>query len=96
MHVRWSLLIDIVREFLLFFSVNTHVHADHITGSGRLKTLVPQCRSVISKTSGAKADIYIEDGERIEIGDETQPLTIECRSTPGHTNGSEMRNSLMI
>lgn len=82
--------------FFLLFSVNTHVHADHITGSGRLKSLVPQCRSVISKMSGAKADIYIEDGEKIQIGDEKQPLTIECRSTPGHTNGTKTRNLLMI
>lgn len=78
------------------FSVNTHIHADHITGSGRLKSFIPQCRSVLSKVSGGKADIYIEDGEKIEIGDKNQPLTIECRSTPGHTNGSEIRNLLMI
>ena len=67
--------------------MNTHVHADHITGTGRLKTLLPDCRSMISKSSGAKADIYLEHGDQIEIGDENQPLTIECRSTPGHTNG---------
>ncbi len=52
-----------------------------------MKTLLPDCRSVISKVSGAKADIYIEDGDKIEIGDKNQPLTLECRSTPGHTNG---------
>jgi len=73
--------------FLSFFLVNTHVHADHITGSGRLKTLLPNCQSMISKASGAKADIYIEDGDKIEIGDKNQRLVIECRSTPGHTNG---------
>ena len=72
------------------------MHADHITGSGRLKSLVPECRSVISKVSGAKADIYVEDGEKIEIGNKQQPLTIECRSTPGHTSGSEIRNFLII
>jgi glyoxylase-like metal-dependent hydrolase (beta-lactamase superfamily II) len=42
---------------------------------------------MISKASGAKADIYLNDGDKIEIGDKNQRLTIECRSTPGHTNG---------
>ena len=52
--------------------------------------MLPGCRSVISKASGAKADIYIEDGDEIEIGDKNdkdERLTLECRSTPGHTNG---------
>ena len=67
--------------------VNTHVHADHITGSGRLKTLLPDCRSVISRTSGARADIHIDDGAEIEIGDRSERVRLECRSTPGHTDG---------
>ncbi len=52
-----------------------------------MKTLLPECRSIISKASGAKADIYVEDGDKIEIGDKNQRLILECRSTPGHTNG---------
>ena len=70
--------------------VNTHIHADHITGSGRLKALVPECRSAISEASGAKADIYMKDGDEIEIGDKDQGIRLECRSTPGgHTNGRQ-------
>jgi sulfur dioxygenase len=87
---------EIILSFFLLFSVNTHVHADHITGTGRLKTLLPECRSVISKASGAKADIYIEDGDKIEIGDANQRLTLECRSTPGHTNGRSKRNFFLF
>lgn len=72
----------------LFILVNTHVHADHITGSGRLKTLVPGCKSAISRVSGAKADIFLDDGQKLQIGDKSDPLIIECRSTPGHTDGT--------
>ncbi|CAF3488625.1 unnamed protein product [Rotaria sp. Silwood1] len=72
----------------LRYAVNTHVHADHITGSGKLKILFPGCKSILSIESGAKADIYVKDGEFIKIGESDKtPLTLECRATPGHTNG---------
>ena len=69
----------------LFFSfeVNTHLHADHITGTGLLKKLIPTCRSMISKASGAKADLVVEPGDKIKFGKHE----LEVRSTPGHTNG---------
>ncbi|CAF1019842.1 unnamed protein product [Adineta steineri] len=72
----------------LRYALNTHIHADHITGSGKLKTLFPGCQSIISNVSGAKADIYIKDGDLIKIGESGKtPIILECRSTPGHTNG---------
>ena len=63
--------------------MNTHVHADHITGSGKLKGLVPGSKSMLSGDSGAKADIYLDQGEKINIGE----IELEARKTPGHTNG---------
>jgi glyoxylase-like metal-dependent hydrolase (beta-lactamase superfamily II) len=48
--------------------LNTHVHADHITGSGKLKSLVPGLQSVVSKASGAVADILVNDGDKVEFG----------------------------
>ncbi|PIK36964.1 putative persulfide dioxygenase ETHE1, mitochondrial [Apostichopus japonicus] len=63
--------------------VNTHCHADHITSSGELKKKLPTCRSIISKASGAQADIYVKDGDAIEFGN----LAIHVAATPGHTNG---------
>ncbi|KAK2568353.1 Persulfide dioxygenase ETHE1-like protein [Acropora cervicornis] len=39
----------------LIYAMNTHVHADHVTGTGILKNLT-NCKSVIAKISGAKAD----------------------------------------
>lgn len=67
----------------LMYVMNTHVHADHITGTGLLKKLVPGCKSLISKMSGAKADVHVEHGDIIEFGSHK----LEVRSTPGHTNG---------
>ncbi|XP_028395203.1 persulfide dioxygenase ETHE1, mitochondrial-like [Dendronephthya gigantea] len=67
----------------LQYAVNTHVHADHITGTGWLKALFPTCQSVLSKVAGGQADILFEDGHIIEFGDHA----LECRLTPGHTNG---------
>ncbi|XP_076438465.1 persulfide dioxygenase ETHE1, mitochondrial-like [Babylonia areolata] len=77
--------VALVRELGLDlkFAVNTHVHADHVTGSGEIKKRVAGCRSVIARVSGAKADVLIEEGSSIPFG----AFSLECYSTPGHTNG---------
>ncbi|XP_038068694.1 persulfide dioxygenase ETHE1, mitochondrial-like [Patiria miniata] len=67
----------------LKFAVNTHCHADHITGTGELKKRFPSCKSMISKDSGAKADVYIKEGDRVVFGNKE----LNVLSTPGHTNG---------
>ncbi|XP_060530560.1 persulfide dioxygenase ETHE1, mitochondrial [Cylas formicarius] len=66
----------------LKFAINTHMHADHITGTGYLKAL-SGCKSVISKASGAQADILIDESDIIQFGDHI----LKVFSTPGHTNG---------
>lgn len=67
----------------LVFGVNTHAHADHITGTYMLKKKVPHVKSVIAMSSGAKADLHIAAGDRIAFGHRY----VSARSTPGHTNG---------
>ncbi|XP_020105255.1 persulfide dioxygenase ETHE1 homolog, mitochondrial [Ananas comosus] len=67
----------------LIYAMNTHVHADHVTGTGIIKGKVPGVKSVISKTSSAKADHFVEHGDKICFGD----LFLEVRATPGHTLG---------
>lgn len=67
----------------LIYAMNTHVHADHVTGTGLIKTKVPGVKSVISKASGSKADVFLEPGDKVSFGN----LFLEVRATPGHTKG---------
>ncbi|WVZ00178.1 hypothetical protein V8G54_026247 [Vigna mungo] len=67
----------------LVYALNTHVHADHVTGTGLIKRKVSGVKSVISKASGATADLYVEPGDKVHFGD----LFLEVRATPGHTKG---------
>ncbi|KAJ0044381.1 hypothetical protein Pint_04887 [Pistacia integerrima] len=67
----------------LVYAMNTHVHADHVTGTGLIKSKLPGVKSIISKASGSKADVLVEPGENIRFGD----LFLEVRATPGHTLG---------
>lgn len=67
----------------LLYAVNTHCHADHITGTGVLRSLLPGCQSVISRLSGAQADLHIGEGDSIRFG----RFALETRASPGHTPG---------
>lgn len=67
----------------LKYVLNTHVHADHVTGSGKLKAAVPGLLSVISEASGGVADVRVAHQDKVEFGN----LTLVVRSTPGHTPG---------
>ncbi|KAL4657618.1 persulfide dioxygenase ETHE1, mitochondrial [Arapaima gigas] len=64
-------------------AVNTHCHADHITGTGLLKKKLYGTKSAISRHSGAKADIMLSDGDSITFGKHC----LNVRNTPGHTDG---------
>lgn len=67
----------------LVYGINTHAHADHITGTYLLKQNVNGLKSVIAQASGAKADLHVQPGDRIVFG----RRFLEVRSTPGHTDG---------
>eukprot|EP01018_Ginkgo_biloba_P025301 Gb_32128 [translate_table: standard] len=67
----------------LIYAMNTHVHADHVTGTGLIKGKMSGVKSVISEASKAKADVLVSTGDKIYIGN----LFLEVRPTPGHTQG---------
>jgi sulfur dioxygenase len=67
----------------LLWTLETHVHADHITGAWLHKEHLGS-RIAISEASSAKgADRLLRHGERIEFG----RRALETRATPGHTAG---------
>ena len=67
----------------LRYCLETHIHADHITGAGKLRqqtgcqVLVPQ------NTAARSADHSLADGETLSLG----AVRIEAIATPGHTSG---------
>jgi glyoxylase-like metal-dependent hydrolase (beta-lactamase superfamily II)/rhodanese-related sulfurtransferase len=70
-------------DLRLLYSLETHVHADHVTGAWMLKHRVGS-QIALSAASGADgADRYLEHGEKIDFGDHY----LEARATPGHTSG---------
>jgi len=67
----------------LMWTLDTHVHADHVTGAWLLKQRLGS-RIALAAASGASgADRPLQDGDRVEFG----KRTLEVRSTPGHTSG---------
>ena len=68
----------------LVLAVNTHCHADHITGTGEIKKrLGAQVKSGISAAAGAKADLLFAPYETIRFGSHS----LKVLPTPGHTAG---------
>lgn len=67
----------------LAYTMDTHVHADHVTAAAVLRDRTGS-KSVVQKDAGAAcADVLVADGDTISVGD----LAIEVRHTPGHTTG---------
>ncbi|MDH4120284.1 MAG: MBL fold metallo-hydrolase [Deltaproteobacteria bacterium] len=91
-----AVLIDPVREkvdrdlgllkalgLTLKWTLDTHAHADHITGAGLLRARTG-CQVAISKDAGVEnADKYLGHGDKVPFGRHH----VEARATPGHTSG---------
>ena len=64
--------------------IDTHIHADHVTGATKLKQAT-NCTTLMGEHTPADAvEIKVKDGEIIEIDN----LKIKSLYTPGHTSDS--------
>jgi sulfur dioxygenase len=68
---------------LLRYAMDTHVHADHVTAAGEIRRRTG-CRTVAGARGASCADLHLDHGETLCLGD----LTIEVIATPGHTDDS--------
>jgi sulfur dioxygenase len=78
--------IQLLRELdlKLVKAVDTHLHADHITGLGALRERT-HCITVMGEQSGVDVvSMRVADGDRIDI----EGLSLGVIYTPGHTNDS--------
>ncbi|MCH7935468.1 MAG: MBL fold metallo-hydrolase [Proteobacteria bacterium] len=64
--------------------IDTHVHADHITGLGALRDAT-RCVTVMGKQSKVdRVSMRVDDGDVIEI----ENISLDVMYTPGHTDDS--------
>lgn len=81
-----STYINLINELglNLVASIDTHLHADHITGSGQLTTLT-DCQSMMGIETEAKfVQVKFCDDEILNFGN----IKIRAIHTPGHTPDS--------
>lgn len=95
-HTREAVIIDPVFEQInrdlalihelglkLLYSIDTHCHADHVTGSW-LMAQKTGCTIGLAAAVGAEnVDVEFRHGDRISFGKHD----LEVRATPGHTDG---------
>ena len=91
-----ALLIDPVREQVerdahligelglrLTYVLDTHVHADHITAAGELRSRFA-ARTVMGRGGAACADLLLSSGDVVQLGS----ISVKVLATPGHTDDS--------
>ena len=93
---REAALIDPVRERVerdvalleelgleLRYALDTHLHADHVTGAGLLRERLGAASGVSAVSEVPCAALALRHGDRLPLG----AYELEVRSTPGHTAG---------
>lgn len=67
----------------LAWTLETHVHADHVTAAWLLKERLGSRIAVGAATAADGADRYLEDGSELALG----ARALRVMATPGHTDG---------
>ena len=78
--------VDILKELdlKLVKVIDTHIHADHVTGASKLKDIT-KCTTIMgSHTPAESVEIKVKDDEYINLDN----LKIRAMYTPGHTSDS--------
>ncbi len=71
-------------DLKLIKAIDTHVHADHISGLGALRDRT-RCITVMGESSGVDVvSMRVSDGETVSI----EGISMVARYTPGHTDDS--------
>src|SRR5258706_9526257 len=65
------------------WTLETHVHADHVTGAWLMKARAGSGIGLAANCGASGADRLLNLGDRIAFG----KRYVEVRATPGHTNG---------
>jgi glyoxylase-like metal-dependent hydrolase (beta-lactamase superfamily II)/rhodanese-related sulfurtransferase len=64
-------------------TLETHIHADHVTGAWLLKQQTGSAITLSTDTGAQGADRYVAHGDRIQFGSRW----LDVRATPGQTHG---------
>lgn len=77
--------VALVRELKLKLThiIETHCHADHVTGAWLLRETLGAKIAVSDRVGAENVDLTLKHGDRISFG----AHHLEVRSTPGHTDG---------
>jgi sulfur dioxygenase len=71
-------------QLTLVYALDTHTHADHITGAGTLRDIT-RCKTLLGEEAGSNCvSQALHDGDLIYIG----KLCLKALFTPGHTDDS--------
>lgn len=66
----------------LTYTLETHIHADHLTGAKKLRQATGSKIVVPAMDGLACADLFVEEGRSFQVGD----IYLEPVFTPGHTS----------
>lgn len=66
----------------LVYVLDTHIHADHITGAGEIRSRTEAKTAVSRRANVDCVDIALEDGQELTLGNKK----IKVIATPGHTD----------
>jgi sulfur dioxygenase len=70
-------------ELTLRFTLDTHCHADHVTGAWLMKRAVGSRIALAAVYGADNVDVPLRHGDRVPFGSES----LSVRATPGHTAG---------